>query len=452
MKDDKLYVVQAQKGGDVERLRFMINNMRANKAYRYAVEREGGDPEGLVLEKLQTRFQNYRDSWRGNPRYAIEHNLHHDSFTQTGLTPLCIDVETAAICDLACPFCFRQWIATPDKLMRADLYYSIIDQCEELGVPSVKLNWRGEPLLQPNLPEFIDYAKRAGVLETIINTNAVTLDEEKARALVDSGLDLMIYSFDGGTKQTYEKMRVGRFKENSFDVVYQNIRRFAEIREEMRSPFPRTKIQMILTEDTRKEQDSFFALFADCVDDVAVKAYTERGGKLRDLDERTRKLLGETTEKWKIKGDAAYWCDMRGTFYISDGRLPCEQPYQRLMVTHDGRVSMCCYDWGMAYPIGYVSEEGYKKGDRDYQVVMEKARIGAKGFEHLTNVQMPRRYVNPAKRVSTLSELWQGDIINDLRQKHLENRLEEIPVCRRCPFKETYRWIKVEPKNEPGIC
>ena len=31
----------------------------------------------------------------------------------------------------------------------------------------MKFNWRGEPLLNPSLPEIIDYAKK-GVLETII--------------------------------------------------------------------------------------------------------------------------------------------------------------------------------------------------------------------------------------------------------------------------------------------
>ena len=30
----------------------------------------------------------------------------------------------------------------------------------------------------------------------------------------------MIYSFDGGTKNTYEKMRPGRFEKNNFDDIY----------------------------------------------------------------------------------------------------------------------------------------------------------------------------------------------------------------------------------------
>lgn len=445
------YAIQGIQDSEADRLAYMIENMPANKAYQYAVERAGGDPEGRLLEEYRERFRWYRNGWRGIPRQAIENKLHHETFRETGFPPLSVDIETAAVCDLACPFCFRQWIATPDKVMGEDLYYSIIDQAAEMGVPSVKLNWRGEPLLQPKLPEFIDYAKRAGILESIINTNAVTLDERKAVALVESGLDLLIYSFDGGTKETYEKMRVGRFKENSFDAVYQNILRFAEIRKELGSPFPRTKIQMILTEDTRDEQEAFFGLFLECVDDVSVKAYTERGGKMLDIDEKTRDLLGDFLSKNGIGEEAAYWKDANDSLFISNGRLPCEQPYQRLMITHDGRVSMCCYDWGMEYPIGYVSEEGYNDGDREYEIVMERAKEGAKGFELLSNVKMPTRYIDPPKQASTLYDLWHGDVINDLRQKHLDGRMEDVPVCRRCPFKETYSWVKAELHDEPTV-
>ena len=185
-------------------------------------------------------------------------------------------------------------------------------------------------------------------------------------------------------------------------------------------------------------------MFADCVDDVSVKAYTERGGKLSDLDEKTREALGDFLNTNGLSASAPYWRDMYGTMYISSGRLPCEQPYQRLAVTCDGRVGMCCYDWGIGYPVGYVDAEAYEEGDREYEVVLEKARCGARGFEQLANVKMPERYIQPPKKVSTLSEIWHGDLINDVRQKHVEENLEHVPVCRQCPFKETYHWVKVD--------
>ena len=87
----------------------------------------------------------------------------------------------------------------------------------------------------------------------------------------------MIYSFDGGTKNTYEKMRPGRFEKNNFDDIYKNIINFSKIKKKLNSPFPRTKIQMILTDETRKGQEEYFKLFKDIVDEVSVKQYTERG-------------------------------------------------------------------------------------------------------------------------------------------------------------------------------
>ena len=42
---------------------------------------------------------------------------------------------------------------------------------------------------------------------------------------------------------------------------------------------------MVLTDDTFKEQEEYFSLFKDIVDDVSVKQYTERGGKISDVGE-----------------------------------------------------------------------------------------------------------------------------------------------------------------------
>lgn len=439
---ERRYSIQGLRDSEAERVEYAVANMRYNKAYRYAAEPQG-DPDGRLLASFVERFRAYRASWRGNPKYAIERGLHHDYYKRTGYPPLSVDIETAAACDLACSFCYRQYIATPDKIMLEELFRRIIDQCAELGVPSVKLNWRGEPLLHPQLPAFVDYAKRAGILETIINTNAVTLSEEKSAALIEAGLDLLIYSFDAGTKETYEKMRVGRFGENRFEPVYENIRRFSEIRQAIGLPFPRTKIQMILTEDTYCEQENFFALFADCVDDVSVKAYTERGGALPDLDEATRRRLGEFLRLQGLPERTHYWRDRHGDVFVSVGRLPCEQLFQRLMVTYAGTVSMCCYDWGSEHPIGYVDARAWEETPADYVAVMEKVGQRAKGFELLTRAQMPKRYVEPPMRVQTLKEIWDGPLLNRVRQAHVEGRLEEVPICTSCEFKETYKWVKL---------
>ena len=137
-----------------------------------------------------------------------------------------------------------------------------------------------------------------------------------------------IYSFDGGSKETYEKMRPGRFKKNSFEKVYENIKKFSEIRKKLNSKFPVTKIQMILTRDSRDEVENFFALFKPIVDEVTITQYNERGGNLEDLSINEKKIVNAYLEENKLPKDTPFMVDFEGNIFISKNRKPCEQIFQ----------------------------------------------------------------------------------------------------------------------------
>ena len=149
---------------------FFVKNMMHNKAFLYSVKKNQIETniqlKAKLLEDFRTRYTNYRSDWVNSLKVK---NLNR---------PLSIDVELASICDLACPHCSREYIVTPDKIMNIDLYRKIIDEISIMEVPSIKLNWRGEPLLHPNIFECIDYAKKKGILEVIINTNATSLTKK----------------------------------------------------------------------------------------------------------------------------------------------------------------------------------------------------------------------------------------------------------------------------------
>lgn len=437
--EPRRYAVQGRSWTEQDRVAYVLEHMAENKAYLHARDEAAGDADGSLLEQFRQRFRWYRDGWRALPRQAMQNGT-----AAPVHPPLCIDIETAAVCDLACPFCFRQLVATPDKIIDPDLCFAVIDQAAALGVPSIKFNWRGEPLLHPRLPDFVAHAKKRGILECIVNTNATKLDEAMARRLIESGIDLMIYSFDGGSKESYERMRPGRFQANSFDDVYANIRRFAAIRAEMGAAFPVTRIQMILTEETFGERDSFFELFTPYVDDVALKQYTERGGGISDLDGATRDRFASACATLGLPEQSPYMREGDGALFVATGRMPCEQPFQRLLVTYDGRVGMCCYDWGAQHPVGYVSDMAIANGESEYDKVMEKIQGGAKGFEAMAKVVKPKNYGAAPLAIDTLADIWRGSEITGVRQSHCDGNLEDVEICRACPFKETYRWTRIE--------
>lgn len=444
-KDLKKAAIENLSGSEKERIIWMINNMHNNKVYKYKTNNKNKKQKKIILKQLCDEYLKYRKNWLNQPSNSFKKKIFGKDFKKNKYKPLCFDLEVASICDLACGFCYRQYISTPDKIMSKELAFHLIDQASKLNIPSMKFNWRGEPLLNPQLPEIIDYAKSNGILETIINTNATKLDEKMSERIIKSGLDIMIYSFDGGTKETYEKMRPGRFKENSFENIYQNILNFSKIKKKLGSFFPRTKIQMILTNETRKVQKEFFNLFKDIVDEVSVKQYTERGGNLSELDEKFQeKIKNKKVSLIKKYGkDASLMKDSKGDFYISVGRLPCEQPFQRLLTTYDGKVGMCCYDWGATHTVGYLDKLSFENGDKEYQIVKNKSEKKLKGFE-MMHLSMPEKNNLPKKKVQDIKSIWYGKEINKVRKAHIENTVDNINICKSCPFKETYKWEKIE--------
>ena len=105
-------------------------------------------------------------------------------------------------------------------------------------------------------------------------------------------------------------MRPGRFKKNNFEDVYNNIKNFYEIRKKRNSKFPITKIQMIMTKDTRDEVESFYSLFGDIVDDVTITQYNERGGNINDLDKQTKDKITNYLKKNNLSIKTPYMVDV----------------------------------------------------------------------------------------------------------------------------------------------
>ena len=155
-------------------------------------------------------YSEYRRCWKEWPE-----NFYVGGF------PLFIDIEVTSICNLRCPFCATTY---RDRLIKKgyisfDMVKKIIDEGSENGLRGVKFNYRGEPLLHKEICDFVKYAKDKGLMDVYFNTNAMLLDKEMAKRLIESGLDRISVSAEGFTKEAYESYRVG----GNFEKVLSNI-------------------------------------------------------------------------------------------------------------------------------------------------------------------------------------------------------------------------------------
>jgi hypothetical protein len=104
---------------------------------------------------------------------------------------------------------------------------------------------------------------------------------------------------------------------------------------------------------------------------------------------------------------------------------------------------MCCYDWGSMHPVGYADELAIKKGNQDNLKVKKDIENKKKGFE-LMKPDLAPIFNEPDTITRSLREIWTGEEITKIRDEHMNDNLENVKICIKCPFKETYNWKKLD--------
>ena len=167
-KDNKVLkgsvYLKKNQGKSIDRDNYMLEHMQDNLAFKEKLLKNNKCDSKRLLAEFQKEYKSYRFKWNSQPQNCIDKKFLGQELENENINPLCIDIEIAAICDLACPFCFREFLVTPDKIIEDKLCYDLIDQAAEMKVPSIKFNWRGEPLLNSKIFEYIKYAKKKGNL------------------------------------------------------------------------------------------------------------------------------------------------------------------------------------------------------------------------------------------------------------------------------------------------
>lgn len=233
--------------------------------------------------------------------------------------PVEISIESTTKCNLRCPMCTREKLIPAVQDMDIGLFKRIVDQGRnylELVVPV----YLGEPLMNPEIYEMIQYCKGNG-LRVLLSTNGTFLNERNSRKLLETGLDYLILSFDGATKESYEKYRVGA----SFDKVRANLLSFLNIKRMMKS-HTHCVIQMVILKDNQSEIRALKELWnVEGVDELRFK---------------TNMLLGEDFSIPRPLDNPAVL------------KKPCFHLWRsNLVVRFDGVVYPCCWSYG-ALPIG----------------------------------------------------------------------------------------------------
>lgn len=139
--------------------------------------------------------------------------------TEGDCFPLYMEISPIGACNSRCIFCAYDFIGYPDRRLDKRKFFEFVDEISKCGLKSILYAGEGEPLLHPDIAEFIIHSSKSGI-DAGVYTNGQLLKEELAGQILPS-LTFIRFSFNGGTKENYEKIH--RVRPEIFDVVIKNI-------------------------------------------------------------------------------------------------------------------------------------------------------------------------------------------------------------------------------------
>lgn len=108
-------------------------------------------------------------------------------------------VEVSNLCNLSCSYCCIHEQKAPQGLMSPRVFGKAVELHLLSGKKEIILHNIGEPFMNPDIYEYIYYAKGKG-LKVHLSTNNTLLDSEDIDALVELNIDLIVVSIHKGQK------------------------------------------------------------------------------------------------------------------------------------------------------------------------------------------------------------------------------------------------------------
>jgi tetratricopeptide (TPR) repeat protein len=217
-----------------------------------------------------------------------------------------LEVELTGRCNLACKNCPQTVLKRKKEDMPEGVYRGIVNLFAG-HVPMMCLSGFGEPLLHDKAADFVRYAKDKGMHRVALETNGTLLSEEKIRALIKAGLDILILNLDA--------LDAYSGSEGS-DAV---IGRFLNVRGGSATPW--LVVQSVNTMNKKRKLDYYFRRWQHIADCVLLLPFNDFLGTFREegiIDFTPPREAGSSCKK-----------TLYSALFLSDGTLTfCRQKFE----------------------------------------------------------------------------------------------------------------------------
>lgn len=290
--------------------------------------------KNLLLKTIQ------RNWLAGTTNLAIRQIESKKRPDKPNYVPTALQVEVTTACNLRCTMCEHTYMQKVGGHLGLDEFKKLIDL--NPNVQTLNLTGIGEALMNPVFLEMVEYAKNKGIY-VWFSDNFTLMTEKSVKRIIDSGVDFVVLSLDGATKETFEKIRVGA----RFEQVIENTKRFIRLRDEAGKKTPLVGINCVVTKENYTELEKLVQLSYELKIDRLMfmtifvsnnngqfslySVSKEEIESVLEYAQKTAQKLGVKVLAWpnpNIKMSQVTGCDM-----------PWSNPY----ITYNGDVLPCCF-------------------------------------------------------------------------------------------------------------
>ena len=236
---------------------------------------------------------------------------------------------------------------------------------------------QSEPLLDPHIVDRIRQTKEKLGEKVVVGivTNGSPLTSTRTQALIEAGIDRIEISIDAVDEETFQKLRPGI----SFSKVIENTKNLLANHSTIE-----VVVRFLYHAENMGQETEFRRYWQSQGAEVLFTPMVNRVGFVTDFERSTR----PNTSPLKQMRARLWRLLLRVAVGVREP-VPCVLPFSWMYILVDGRVLLCCHDWG---PIDIVGD----------------------------------------LRTQTVQEVWNGEKMNHYRNLLWTSECAESLVCRNC--------------------
>lgn len=286
--------------------------------------------------------------------------------------PISFSIEPTNHCNLQCPECPSGLgaLTRPLGLLKLDDFKSFVDQIKTNGF-YVQLYFQGEPYINKNLPEMVEYAQKNNMYISV-STNGLLVSEKNVDKILENAPDKLIFSIDGLDEATYQNYRVG----GTFKDADSGLKLLLRRKHELKKKKPFVELQFIVMKQNEHQIDEVLKYGKEAgVDKVVLKTMQvssyENAVHFLPSNPKYRRYIvvdGKIKIKNKLKNH-------------------CFALWRTSVITWDGKVVPCCFDKDAIYELGKLDSLSFKQiwTSKEYNEFRKGVLYNRTGLSMCTN-------------------------------------------------------------------